>query len=746
MIDLETIMRKIEETGVEERTTKELKEYGLNDYYIKKAVQEGRIEKIDRGKYKIIKIMKDRIMQQSFHEFKRNIFQRNFSEAYDSLYTNMINQTSHDHDNQLILYFTLLKEILSNEKDFSFLDNHDNLLLFGEKVNNKNSYYQHYTNFKEAVLSHNFEQAYYSIDKFTNSIKKSGKQKNTSISLFLKLTEFIMRKKQENKKENEIKKTPHTKSENPNYDIDELTQLIYDREYEKVQSFLESRPKTEDNRTFNFALRLIKKMNDISNHGVFFQKENPNYLNSEHSPFKRFFEALKFNDYEEAYKMVLICEELAQNKEEFTIYHYIIEDILESIRQVKENNRKKKAIIEINKKISNLVHNRNLTEEDINTLETLIKEKLKLCNDNEIIYNNYYLEMLDVLKNIKEKQLVVADFEHFSYNEKNIEKRFFEAISQGDFKEALDIINNTDWYQKTQDSPNRRYFPLYKNLLLNIENQLNQNKKLQTQQDNNDLNLEEDNQIIIHLENIRKLIKERKFKEAYLYYQCNNFESISENLNQELHVILPFLENSVTKEEQELILEYKKALSREDFDQAEQYLQQLEAWINLNGAYRTIDYYKDRLSSNKKETTTEDFVKKEQLYDAAVYYYYQKKYQESIDLLNEYIEKDQDLSAKGYLLRGRNYEYLKKFKEARENYQKAIAIIPEPNAYHRLGKTSLYNGNQEEALEYFLECEKRKPGNHYTNLQDIYYIYKNLGNEEESEKYKQLIKMNKKEN
>lgn len=41
MINLNEILKGIEKEGIVEKTTKELKEAGLNDYYIKKAVRSG---------------------------------------------------------------------------------------------------------------------------------------------------------------------------------------------------------------------------------------------------------------------------------------------------------------------------------------------------------------------------------------------------------------------------------------------------------------------------------------------------------------------------------------------------------------------------------------------------------------------------------------------------------------------------------------------------------------------------------
>ena len=56
MLDLELIMQQIEEKQVEELTTKELKDNGLNKYYIKKAVDLGKLEKIKKGIFGLINL------------------------------------------------------------------------------------------------------------------------------------------------------------------------------------------------------------------------------------------------------------------------------------------------------------------------------------------------------------------------------------------------------------------------------------------------------------------------------------------------------------------------------------------------------------------------------------------------------------------------------------------------------------------------------------------------------------------
>ena len=75
-------------------------------------------------------------------------------------------------------------------------------------------------------------------------------------------------------------------------------------------------------------------------------------------------------------------------------------------------------------------------------------------------------------------------------------------------------------------------------------------------------------------------------------------------------------------------------------------------------------------------------------------------------------------------------EYLKNYEDAKKDYEKAISIIPEPNAYHCLGRINNYQNNYQAAVECFLAYEERRPRHHQHNLEALSYSYQKLGNEE----------------
>jgi len=82
MINYYEIMKNLEKYSHTIKTTKELKEAGLNKYYIKKAVSEKKLKKVARGKYRI---NSEFII---YNNLKSHICNKQFEEAYNDLKNN----------------------------------------------------------------------------------------------------------------------------------------------------------------------------------------------------------------------------------------------------------------------------------------------------------------------------------------------------------------------------------------------------------------------------------------------------------------------------------------------------------------------------------------------------------------------------------------------------------------------------------------------------------------------------------
>lgn len=893
MINLEEIMQKIEDDWDVEKTTKELKAEGLNDYYIKKALENGSLEKIIRGKYKVVAIDKRRKRNRTFRDFAYAVFKNDFETAYENLLINLENQTTNEYVYHLKLYFLLLKELLPNEKDFSFIDD---IPAFCDSTKNE-SYFRHFTEFTEAVLSADFNKAYPAIYNFKKAEEETRGDNTLSTKLFLhlafninkqKLAENIASEKKvpqiKDEKNNTIlfkenyeklresiennnyedalhylettikyatpntigslkkmqgvirkyldikaskeileeqeidyseyqdnyikifnkaltlkdyqtayknigkcvhlnkastklqlfsdllhtlisqnnlnkknKKVPKTENvivtqsrivnpieEKPNVEIDinTLMDLIYNRKYPEVKALLSSQTNS-DNKTYQDILNMIRYMDNLKNTNFIKEEKLHFYKNDPTSYVKRFFEALNYRCYEEALSLVDDCIDISSRyncSEKFIIYKYLLEDIVTLKEEILENQARLEKLKNIKYNQKSIIYKRQISQEDIVNLEKVTLEKFALATENETIYDGHILEMIETLRNIQAYNLDENSFETFTYTETDIIEKFMKAISLGDYQAAYEISKDEKWNKEINKSENRDYLLIYKKLLFQI------NKGIK----NNSLPFEykdiqeplEEKALLKQLATLKELVKKRKFTTAYNYYQEQNLEGVSEELDLILQTFLPFIKITVEKESQEIEKDYKKAKNRGDYEGASKLLDEYQEFIKFNDLDRNLDYHRARIISEKAEQATPDFAEKKKLYSTAIGHIQKHQYEEAIKALNEYLKKDNDISAKGYLLRGRCYEYLNKYQEAKNDYEKAISIIPEPNAYYRLGKVNCYIGEFEKAIEYFLEYEARRPELHEKNLIALRDIYKILGQEELSKKYEKIIKRN----
>ncbi len=875
MINLEETLKIIEEEGSLEKSTKELKEAGLNDYYIRKAIESGALAHISHGKYKMLNVEKEILRRQSFNNFMKEVFKNNFEEAYTHLVKNLENQSNHDYDYNLKLYFLLLKEILKDQKDFSFLDD---ILIFSDRARNS-SYYDHLINFKEAVLCGEFDDAYQSIVLFKDAEKENKGTNHLSSILFYRLTSHIcfnnrkrkciakMQKEEREREHNYVnyyekikssiendnyeealenleKIFPYTKSnkksniqkmtnliekyleikasketlpvlnidystyqdnfnsllnaalnkgdyetayktigkclyyapqsttlqlyrkllytlidqnkenkkltlqvkeksipvESPKIDIEVLTQLIYDRKYQQVKELIEDE---KDERLYRLINQMLKKIESLSIGNNQIAMEHT-YRSAEYRVFNRFFEALSCRDYQEAYILVEKCLEISEyynnDTSELTIYGYLLEDIVELEKNFDEQKKQKQEIKRLRESKREILHQKEITEENFQSLKYITTKLISLSSGEELTSNIHMQHMLDTLESIDESYLDRDSFAEFEYAEESILEKFLKAISLGDYITAHQLTKDKKWYEENQKSPNRLDNLMYRKLLHFMSDKLDTpQEKSFTQENTADDTI--DYSTIDHLKKLKTLLKHRKFTEALEYYQENEFGDISSNLNTELEVFLHLLGQPIKREDKELNEKFISSYKSGNLEQAQEDLDNYHKFIEENNITRNIDYYDLRLISLEKEKITPDFQEKEDLYNQAVDCFQKQNYIEACEKLNSYIEKDNDLSAKGYLLRGQCLENLAKFPAAEENYKMAISIIPEPNAYHQLGKLYYYyQGNYQAAVDCFLEYEKRKPKCYQNNLESLSASYQELGEEKLSIKYKTLAK------
>lgn len=772
MVNLEEIIQRIEESCNPNKTTNELKSAGLNDYYIKKALANGSLEKITRGKYKVVAIEKRMKRNKSFKWFVNAVFKNDYVTAYDNLLINLENQTNNDYIYHLKLYFLLLKEILADEKDFSFVDD---IPAFCDSTKDESSF-RHFTEFTEAVLSEDFNKAYPAIYNYRKEEEERRGDCTISTKLFLHLTCSINKQKQAERNDSKIAKEKNNAHlykenyakvrnciENNNYeealhylevimkyarpsaissfkrmqevltkyleikasketleeqeidyseyqddyikifnkalslkdyqtayknigkcaylnkaskklqlfrdllhtlidqnnlnkknnkptqtesiinnppkgvkaleeasiieiDINTLMDLIYDKKYEEVKNILNNQTDS-DNKTYQDILSMSRYIDNLKNTNFIKEEKLHFYKNDPTSYVKRFFEALNYRCYEEALSLVDDCIDISSRynySEKFIIYKYLLEDIITLKEEILENQSRLEKLKNIKYNQKSIIYKRQISQEDIENLENATFEKLDLATENEKVYDEHILEMIGTLRKIQDFNLDENSFEAFTYTETGIIEKFLKAISLGDYQTAYQISKDEIWNKEINKSENRDYLLIYKKLLFHI-NRTIKNNSLPLEYKDNQESLD-NNPILEQLATLKKLVKKRKFTTAYNYYQEQNLEGVSEELDQILQTLLPFIKTTVSNESIEIEKEFKEAKKRKDYEEASKILERYQEFIKFNDLDRNLDYHKARIVSEKAEQTLVDFAEKEELYNTAIGYLQQQQF------------------------------------------------------------------------------------------------------------------------
>lgn len=598
-----------------------------------------------------------------------------------------------------------------------------------------------------ALENEDYLKAYQNIGKWVYE-----ETENTILKLYQEILRKIIEQNRKNMEINKKRVISSDKSDEVTESLDcgisqhQIYELVYQRKYQQLESLLSQLlNQSQDDKTYFFVLKMIRDKNNISQVMKTFDSEKIIYSSSQDDIFKRFFEALRYKDYTSAYSFVKKCEDVIKRRGssdlEFTIFRYMIEDILEEIEKYNEN----LEIYTVQKQIDPYLASDDLSQEKLMELHSLLSREMELLSEkqtgvveeNDSVYMAYAIELIEMCELISKNHLSADYFEKFLYEEKDLVTVFMKAMSLGDYLTASEIIFNDDWLKETKNHLQKKYFIFYKKMLSKMTREFKKQEKI-VYSNKEDILEESSPAELVHLSRLKNLIKKRDYTNAYQYYQQYLGKNSSLELKEILDVLLTFVMQVQLSESEENLIQYCLAFDRGDFSKAKSFLDKYKESIQDNGLNRNIDYHYLRIQSMLSEISSSSFVEKEQLYDYAKYLINNKKYQECVEILNEYITMDQDLSAKGYLLRGRALEYLRCFDDAMDDYRKAIDIIPEPNAYYRLGKVCLYQKDYSGAIENLLEYEARRPQRDVRNLLALRDAYKIVGDSENYEKYNYL--------
>lgn len=544
------------------------------------------------------------ISKENFKKFKKEIEEDNYEEALKYLEVAIENSTGEVRNNLGKMYNILTEflEIKATKK------------LLPEQEIDYSEYQDDYNKiFNKALELMDFKIAYRNIGKCIYSNKKS-----MTLELYKHLLEKLIDEDKKNNKNNTVLKsveptlelveepTPKEEPINAEIDIEDLLDLVYARNYDEVKRLL-ARQEMADNRLYRNIISMIRYMDNIRSSNNVREQKLHFYVNDCTNCFKRFFEALNYRCYEEAFNLVDECIELAKrndDSEKFIIYKYILEDIINLKEEIISKTAEIRKLNELTKIQKSIIPKHVLRTEDLERLENATLEKIELSIENDISYDKHIVEMLETLRNIDIYNLDNNSFEKFEYSEQDILNQFLAAINLGDYQEAYRISREEKWYHALKKSENKDYLIIYKKLLSRINRKIEDNS-IPVKTIISEVPLEEKT-LIEQLATLKTLVKKREYVKAYNYYQENELEGISAELDLILQTFFPFIIKTVENQSIEIENEYKDALNREDYEAATKYLTDYENFIQLYNLDRNINYQKNESRLEEKQSSESD--------------------------------------------------------------------------------------------------------------------------------------------
>ena len=371
-------------------------------------------------------------------------------------------------------------------------------------------------------------------------------------------------------------------------------------------------------------------------------------------------------------------------------------------------------------------------------LSALLDQKYCLSSGLEQELIQHALSVIDMISLVQDQNVRESDFQQFVIHKK-FPDNLFEAFRCGDYITAKQIVFSKDWNLNKIDPKLRIYFTLYRKLFHRLDLSLSQNVPV-ISIPKEDANLEDKSSIYRQL---KTLVKKRKYTAAYEFYLMHQYQ-FQKDTQIVLDLWLRVLYLEQKNQKTALMKQFDQNYQRGDFERAEILLKELENHSETMGIVPNYDYLHQKVEKKKVDIDRDDFVKRMQLYSWGKYYLELGAYEKCISIMDEYIQLDQDQTVKGYFLRGRAKERLKRYQEAKEDYQKAVAIIPYTTIFYRLGFLQFCSYEFEEALHTFQELEARDPFEVKTVYQ-LKRIYQRLDDREQQglyhKKYRALKKM-----
>ncbi len=268
--------------------------------------------------------------------------------------------------------------------------------------------------------------------------------------------------------------------------------FIKTKDYENLKRLL-------NNYEIEFYASLLNIIKDI---------ENGNYLN--------------------ASKSIELFIKKGNNKE---IYQALL-----SIIMVKDKSGKKEFDDKIMVLYDDILHTNSKIDLEIkiDSLKELLINKNNILELNQDEKN--ILNLITIYFNVNNSNIDLDNYFARIKKEDNIMDYFNKAMFYGDYSSAYQIMNSDEWFKNIDKVKNSTYYSVIRKILivLNIKN----NKKIVKKE--NEITI--DNHYLDCLANLKRLIKKRKFEEAYQFL-CENDFSYNENSRLYYEMLLKYLIN-----------------------------------------------------------------------------------------------------------------------------------------------------------------------------------------------------------
>lgn len=455
--------------------------------------------------------------------------------------------------------------------------------------------------------------------------------------------------------------------------------------------------------------------------------------------FKKFYEALRYYDYEEAYECAIRVQEILAFKDpncvEFKVYVCILEDILVALKDARAKYQMKQEEKEFKREYKSYIHSVNGENYDAEHLKYVLQRYSNLCEQEELKYVEWAQDLNEMILFVKGNNLSKDYFFKGTItDESHLIDQFMNALQNGDYILAYELVQNQKWLQETSEIPYKMYFILYKRLLSILMKQFETERDLESSILN--YQTEEEKLPYKHLKKLMESKTNRKnLIPAYCYFEKNK-ALFSEEMAFELDILFAQFFLSQMRQESSLYYCYEKAYFQGNTELASQSLQKYEECIQGTFMARNVDYCYKKIQILEQDMNLSTFGIKARMIDEVKYLLHNNRYQQCLPILDEYIAIDGDLNFIGYFLRGRACERLKKYQEARQDYEKAISICPHPRIFTRLARLCLFHQEYENAMQYAYTSMERTRKPFITDLETLLACSNELGNFEEAEEYK----------